>query len=225
MTAQMREDLGPLQDSMRGERVWIVGSGPSLDDVDLMRIRGEYIFALNAAYTLFRDARTYGRAWWLWWDMRVYREVFPRMIGEDKRQWPVLRAILHKNGMENMRSYRGQSRTIVYPREERFRPKRTVAETALLIADFLGFNDAYLVGIDGLVARGDQPYAKLLSWKRCHFMNTERRGSWQKSHAAFRPAIAAAMERIERMRIWQTSSLYRGPEFKRRGAEKRHAAS
>jgi len=45
--------LHDLKDRFRGERCFIIGNGPSLRDMDLSHLRGEYTFGLNRAPLLF----------------------------------------------------------------------------------------------------------------------------------------------------------------------------
>jgi hypothetical protein len=42
--------LASLKDSMKGKRCFIIGNGPSLNDLDLTLMKGEYTFGVNAIY-------------------------------------------------------------------------------------------------------------------------------------------------------------------------------
>lgn len=46
-------DLSPFKDRHKGERCFIMGNGPSLNDTDLSLLAGETVFACNAAFLLF----------------------------------------------------------------------------------------------------------------------------------------------------------------------------
>lgn len=205
MTGQFRDEIGVFQDSCKGMRVWIIGAGPTLDDVPIKTFEGEYVFALNAAATLFKNFRKFPDAWWLWWDQRTYREVWPKL-----NDWQRVQTIVHKKGMEMLRAHRGSGRFLSYGTGDQFKPKRTVAETALLIADFLGFDEAVLVGVDGLSAKeNNEPYCKAINpWKDCHFMKRDKPRSWKNSAQQFDTAMENVLPRIVRMRVIQTSSLY-----------------
>jgi hypothetical protein len=50
---ESRQRLEAFAGRYLGERCFIIGNGPSLIDMDLARIRGEYTFALNRGYLLF----------------------------------------------------------------------------------------------------------------------------------------------------------------------------
>ncbi len=48
-----RQRLGELKDSRRGERCFIIGNGPSLQQTDLSLLKSEFTFGLNRIYLLF----------------------------------------------------------------------------------------------------------------------------------------------------------------------------
>lgn len=160
MTMQIRDNLRMWANKYRSQRCVILGAGPSLDDVDLSLLQGEFILALNAAYSLVWDFKL---AWWVFYDMRALLELWPR-ITEEKRR---VQAFVHKRGLEQMRSYRGPGHYVEFG-SVAYNRKRTVLETALLIADTLGFEEVILVGVDFAV-KPNQAYCKALSWKKPYF--------------------------------------------------------
>lgn len=209
MTAFCTEEIGTLQDSCKGYRLFIVGAGPTIDDVNLGKLKGQYIFALNAAATLFTNPRAFPDAWWVWWDLRACREVYPRVKSTR------IQSLVHKKGLEELRVHRGTGRFVHYRHQNQFKPRRTVAETAILLGDFLGFEEAILVGVDGLVGRNGRAYCDAVaSWKSCYFCNPTVEGSWKGSSDAFVSAMALLMPSI-RMKVRTTSDLYPGDEFER----------
>jgi len=207
MTAQFREMIGPLQGSCRGLRCYIVGTGPTMDDVNLSKLRGQYIMALNGAVLKFTNLRSYPDAWWVWYDARAYRELWSRV----KDQWRRIQCIIHKKGMEDMRSHLGAGRYVEYVKDN-FRASRTVAETAILLCQFLGFSEVVLVGIDGMQARDGIPYASGFEWKHCRFMTAGQQESCQKSSAQMVQAFEDLKEKLADRgrvpRIIQTSVAY-----------------
>jgi hypothetical protein len=50
-----RTRLTELKDCHRGERCFIIGNGPSLQQTDLSKLRDEYTFGLNRIYLLFPE--------------------------------------------------------------------------------------------------------------------------------------------------------------------------
>jgi hypothetical protein len=198
--------INQLEGKCAGRRCFILGSGSSLDGVCLDLIRSEFILALNWSILQVKD---FPSAWWMWWDVRAYREVFPKLKGEVS----VLRAILGKRGHEIMRSYRGASRYVSFGLIKRFTPRRTVAETAISVADFLGFSEIVLVGVDGFVpSKGNEPYCCALRDKECHFMDRKDAESWKRSARQFNKDMKRVMGSV-RSRVVQTSPLHDGDMF------------
>ncbi len=54
------------KDCYKGETAWILGSGPSLDELNPSKVRGAYSFALNLTI-LMED---YRQSWWVCRDGR-----------------------------------------------------------------------------------------------------------------------------------------------------------
>jgi len=208
MTAQFREMIGPLEGKCKGLRCWIVGTGPTLDDIDINALRGQYVMALNSAILKFMNVRAFPDAWWVWYDARTLRELWPRV----QKEWKRVQCVIHKKGIEDMRSALCAGRYVEYVKHE-FHASRTCAETAILLAQFLGFSEIFLAGIDGMMAREGEPYAKTLSQKKqCHFMTQGDQDSCVKSSNQMIHAMATLKgrlkERGEVPRIVQTSTIY-----------------
>jgi hypothetical protein len=200
MTAQFRDSLDLHQDEKKGLGVWIVGSGTSLEDVDLQRLRGQHILSLNASIALTRNLNA--NVWWVYHDMRTYREVYPKIDTEGS----TLNCYVHRRGAEQMREYKKSARFVIY-RDGEFRPKRTVLETALMLSEFLGFEEAYLLGIDAFAFSGDQrPYAKGLE-KTCHFAKQGVKDSWKKSQSSFISALSDLEEKLD-IPVFRVSNLF-----------------
>ncbi len=49
------QHLGSYKDSHQGERCFIIGNGPSLKKMDLIRLKDEYTFGMNRIYLLFPE--------------------------------------------------------------------------------------------------------------------------------------------------------------------------
>lgn len=202
MTGQVRENIGPLQDTCEGSVAWIVGTGTSLDDIDVGQLEGQFIIALNAAYELFLDRKKYPDAWWLFWDIRAYTELWNRIGPKVNR----VQAFLHKRALESLRSLRCNGRYVEFS-STAFKSDRTVIETALLIVDFLGFDEAYMAGVDFAV-KEHQPYAQSFSWKQCHFWDASKRGTKSKSCRDMLTAFKKVHARLKKTKIFHTSPLF-----------------
>ena len=53
--ARSKRELAAFRDIHRGERCFIIGNGPSLNQTDLARLEGEYTFGMNRIYLLFPE--------------------------------------------------------------------------------------------------------------------------------------------------------------------------
>lgn len=215
MTTQGREKIDYLKGGNDGMDCWIVGTGPSIDDIDLSRIpRVDHtrIFALNGAILWFDMPGD--NAWWVFTDKRVLHE-----IGGEVQTFKTLRCLCYKQTMEMMRSWRCSGRWVEYSREA-FRQKRTCAETAILLARYLGFSRAFLVGVDGFATKEDaRPYTRKLpvKRKRCYFMEEGVLSSNKNSMRDMTTALNALSTRIgSSMEVYQTSPIAPSLEFGKR---------
>jgi hypothetical protein len=166
MTALITDSIFGLQNRYEGQRCWVVGSGPSLDGLDLSRLGDENVIALNAAITLFQDRRRHPNTWWMIRDARAYDEVYPR-LGKLR----FLKLIVSQKGYKRFKEsgiWKQLSGQAFVFDVARYIHRRTVAEDAIQIAAYMGFEEVNLLGIDCAI-RDNQHYAKALSWKDCHF--------------------------------------------------------
>jgi hypothetical protein len=190
-----------------GERCWVVGSGPSLDKVNLRRLpRTEDVYALNATITLLTS---HPRAWWFFRDRRICFEIGPQRLASWKR-W---RVVTHRKALEMVKDRRmiprGRSMVAYLYNQDSIIHRRTVLEDTLQIVKFMGYDEVVLVGIDHAIIN-DCPYAKALAWKDCHFHNPNPDGGVK----GVKPieAMVAAMEQLAPtlapLRVVNTSRSY-----------------
>lgn len=182
-----RPILGPSRD-FAGRRVFIVGSGPSLDDLDLSRLNQSIVFALNASVTLF-DLAEAGGLFWFVRDRRAVVECASRLLGPH-----TLRVIAGKRSWEQVLDFARRQRLsgLVYD-ERSVVHERTVAEDALQIARRLGAAEAVLVGVDCHAPAG-RPYAAALGWKEPHWYRRDdppKDGAESKACASMLKALRA----------------------------------
>ena len=213
MTMQVHSDIGVLQANkkFKDKVCWLVGSGPSLDEVDLSKIKDQTIFAVNAAITLFSEAK-FRDAWWIFRDRRIVHQ-----LGKRLDKWGLWRVITHKSGFMTVKDVCGHTgkRMVVYLyNKDAIIHRRTIIEDALQILQLLGFKQVNLVGIDHAVVE-NRPYAKALSWKECFFYNPKTPPISGKSIAL--GSMMDAMEQIKpslgKMKVINTSPYYPKPIF------------
>lgn len=176
MTMLVESNLNEIRGAFSEKRVWIIGSGPSLDLFDLTKIPNtDTILALNAAITLFTDVRKYPNAWWVYRDIRVAHEVVEKLV-KSQLPWRAWKIITHIRGwmaLKDKNYWKRFSHRVHLFNINSFIHEKTVAEDALQIALVMGFKQAILVGVDCAV-HDNRPYAKSLMWKECHFYNIQK---------------------------------------------------
>jgi hypothetical protein len=84
--------LSAAKNQHRGERCFVVATGPSLNDLDLSRLKGERVFGVNGAYMLSEVELTYFVYASSWWhkqhieglrNVRCTRRFLPREVKEE----------------------------------------------------------------------------------------------------------------------------------------------
>jgi len=213
-----RENVGMLSKTYAGRKLWIVGCGPTLDDVDLNRMKNGPVWCLNAAITLFTKNRN---AWWFLRDQRAFFECTPRL-----KDWRVWNIVTHTRLIAQMLSHglgrKGMDARVLEYGWHTVEHRRTVLEDALQVADKVGFAETYLVGVDHAV-RNFKPYAKPLLWKTCHFYRWDRA---EKEGRKMKP-VSGPLTRMSqimcelvprlKMKVYNTSEVYPSDAFERIG--------
>jgi hypothetical protein len=194
-----RKIVGPVAE-FKGKRVFIVGSGPSLDEIELSRLQNSIVFALNASATLF-DLSAADRVHWFARDRRIGPECLARLLGPH-----TLRMVAGIRAWEQVTdTARRQNLSGLVYDERHVVHERTVAEDALQIAKRLGAAEAVLVGVDCHAPPG-QPYAKALDWKEPHWYdrkNPPKSGAESKACASMLKALKslAASGKLDGLRV------------------------
>ena len=148
------ERLRRLRDLHRGERVFVMGNGPSLNDMDLERLADEYTFGVNRIGLLF-DRVSWRSTFWTVTDWRVgpqLRETYDELDGIIKFVPYRFRGVLP----DDETTYWYHSRRTGPSLADQFEiditrgiPSRgTVLVTAIQQAFYLGFREIYLIGVD-----------------------------------------------------------------------------
>lgn len=190
------------QPEFKGRRLFVVGSGPSMNDVDLSLLEGQHVWALNAAATLFTDTTRFPDATWMFRDRRAIPQIAPKLAGW--KRWRVVTTdkcyaqIEHNGPRVSMTTYKY--------REPWVHHERTVAEDAIQIARKVGFVDVVLVGVDCAVPAG-RPYAEALMWKPCSWYDPAHPVEQSKACASMLGALKRLAEsgRLKGFKVYSTS--------------------
>lgn len=158
----MKQRLRSLHREYEGQRCFIMGSGPSLNKMDLEVFRNEYVWGLNKCYLLF-DRVSWRPSFYVAVDTRVVPDIASQInrmskdLPQTKFFFPVRfreRGVLRS--YENVYWYR-QVRmdesnlpygTFTRDASEWVSSVRTVTIAAMQLAVYLGFDPIYLIGCD-----------------------------------------------------------------------------
>ena len=158
----MSQRLRSLQGRYSGQRCFIMGSGPSLNQMDLELFKQDYVWAVNKCYLLF-DRISWRPAFYVAVDTRVVPDIAAEInhlicnLPQTTFFFPVkFRELWMLRSGANVYWYREvvQDETNLpngmFTRDasESVSGVRTVTIAALQLAVYLGFNPIYLVGCD-----------------------------------------------------------------------------
>lgn len=154
--------LSQYQDIHRGERCFIIGNGPSLNETDLKPLAKEMTFGLNRIYLLFEDigfSTTYylatNRLVLEQFGSDIERLSIPKFIRWEckhlMRQTPNLMYIrrLPPSFSQDIRQGAWGGATVTY--------------VALQLAYYMGFQQVILIGVDHSFATQGQPHSEVVS--------------------------------------------------------------
>lgn len=163
MKEQEQLEIQSWKDCRKGETAWILGSGPSLDELD-PNVVSPNRFALNLTI-LMEDWRD---SWWVCRDGRCLQKwlgsVHRKCFGEDRREVETLITdAVGARRIEKLDIGYDKIRRVVNTRK-RFFTGETILVFALQVADYIGFSDIVLAGVD-LCDPGGVAYAKEIDWQ------------------------------------------------------------
>lgn len=165
-------DLTQFRNLHRGQRCFVMGNGPSLNKMDLTKLREDVVFACNAAFLLF-DRIPWRPRYYTCVDSRVIRDrardivsmldqcpeivaFFPGIVQlhDESKQTFDGRSIIPPG--DNRYYFNEIQNSLVNPPESMFSldldsyvvQPYTVAITMLQFAAYMGFSEVYLIGCD-----------------------------------------------------------------------------
>lgn len=143
-----RSYLRTLHNRYAGQRAFIIGNGPSLNQMDLAPLRNEWTFGLNRVYLAFPDWGFETSFYVSVNDLvieqcahEIGRLAMPRFIGWRARRWvPLGEQMAYLHGVRSHR-FEVDAPNGVWE-------GATVTFVALQVAHYLGFSPVYLIGVD-----------------------------------------------------------------------------
>ena len=156
--------LEALKDSHRGERCFIMGNGPSLQQTDLSRLRGEYTLGMNRIYLGFPEMG-FETSYYVCINDLVIEQCaqeilalkMPKFISWHSHKW--------LKPSENLfflhTTYTGYK--FAKDIKERIWEGGTVTFMALQVAFYLGFQKVVLIGVDHNYTTQGKPNSTVVS--------------------------------------------------------------
>ena len=146
--------LAHLKDRHRGERIFIIGNGPSLNRMDLSHLRNEYTFATNRFYLIY-DRIGWTPSFYTATDWRVVPDIFMEINGLagskflfDYRFNGLLNDRYGVSWYSHAGSKESRKRGFSYNAVEGLVGAGSVTGSAIQLAYFMGFDPIYLIGCD-----------------------------------------------------------------------------
>lgn len=154
---ESRRRLAALKDTRKGERCFIIGNGPSLNQTDLSKLRGESTFGLNRIYLLFPKLG-FSTTYYLSMNDLVIEQCAGDILNLPIPKFLTWRSRRFLNPTEDTHflytTYTGPK----FARDVtgRLWEGATVTYVALQLAYHMGFEKVILIGVDhNFVTRGD----------------------------------------------------------------------
>lgn len=161
-----RTRLKELKDSHRGERCFIIGNGPSLQQTDLSKLRDEITFGLNRIYLLFPELgfTTTFLVTVNWLVLEQCADEILSMPAVKFLPW-TFRKHLNPNLLENTVFVQTEHAGPGFTPDVR-RPLwtgATVTYVAMQLAFHMGFEKVILVGVDHSFTTQGTPHSEVVS--------------------------------------------------------------
>ena len=165
-----QQALGHYHGLRQGERCFIIGNGPSLNETDLTRLKGEATFGLNRIYLLF-PKMGFSTSYYVSVNTLVIEQCageiaelgMPKFLTWRGRRWTS-----QDDGVLFLDTDYTGPETFSSDIRRRVFEGSTVTYVALQVAYFMGFREAILIGVDHsfatpgqanvtVVSKGDDP--------------------------------------------------------------------
>lgn len=155
LSAADKEKLAGLKDKYKGERIFIIGNGPSLNRTDLSKLKNEYTFATNRFYLMYEKI-DWKPTFYTCVDRRVVCDIFSEVNGLSGSTFffdETFRGLYRggedvvffnqrlRKGEELDKTFSFDAGTVVYN-------GNTVLFYTVQLAYFMGFSTIYLIGCD-----------------------------------------------------------------------------
>jgi hypothetical protein len=160
--ANLTQRLAELKGKYQGQRCFVFGNGPSLNQMELSRFSGEHIWASNRFYLIF-DQIDWRPEFYVGIDKRVIPDIsldishlqnnFPQMLfffPLDFRERRILHSTPNTLWFREPRPDAPDTKSLSFSRDctKEVALAKTVTISMIQLAAYMGFNPIYLVGCD-----------------------------------------------------------------------------
>ena len=159
---QHMDRLRQFKDKHQGERCFIIGNGPSLNQTDLSRLRDEYTFGLNRIYLLFPKL-----GFTTSYFVSINRLVLEQFAAEIAAQVPVAKFTSWENQSitqsipDMFYFYRHNNAGFHQDITQGLWGGATVTYVTMQIAYYMGFKQVILIGVDHSFATQGKAHEKV----------------------------------------------------------------
>ena len=163
--------LKEAKDKHKGERCFILATGPSLNKIDLSKIKGEVIFGVNGIYKIAQEIELMYFVYvsnWYWKhhkegirNVKCYRRFIPKHIPDLSSDIPTswLNVLLPRYYTFNEYKLPVPASFSYYPNKYIF-AGGTVLYLCFQLAFYMGFKTVIMLGLDHSYRKGEDHFAK-----------------------------------------------------------------
>jgi hypothetical protein len=147
-TIRERRRTQTLKDRYKGHRIFLIGNGPSLNQLPLEMLAGEYTFGVNRIYLLF-DRISWRPTFYTVLDWRVGPDIAHEVNLLDGMTFFIesrYRGLLR--GGTDTYWYQSGAESFAYDATKPLYGGGTVMLASIQLAYYMGFNPIYLIGVD-----------------------------------------------------------------------------
>lgn len=193
-------DIGKVIVPHPDATAWVLGSGPSLDTVDLDLLEGEHVFAVNASAVYSYSAACAATTWWVVNNVGAVEDSCDRVPAP----WRMIACERCRRVIEPRAEKVAE--VVYYTKSENF-PFHTTVESAMSAAARTGFKRIVLIGVD-CDPTVEYVYAERARHQQCIYNQKERRYEYM---GRFVSSIERwALVHIRELAVYTTSSVFPG---------------
>lgn len=158
------EAMEALHNKHKGERIFIMGNGPSLKNTDLSKLKTEKTIGMNRIYLAFPEMG-FETSYYLSVNDMIIEQTIPDVQKLTLPRFITMRAMKYLQPADNQYFLYSTYTGPIFQQDIRYRmwEGATVTYMALQTAFYLGFDQAILIGVDHNFATKGKPNETIVS--------------------------------------------------------------